>query len=225
MSRAEEKQWILTLGGGFIVGVLLFSPWFKQDVQANPSTEYLKLEIHQDSVSIHAREIKLSHILGEVAQQSGIVIVLDPEADRIRSLDLRDIPLETTLKHLLVGVSYAALWQRQSVKGGPDRVVLTKLFVYPEGKSGPGRDSLVYGRATKKGSGLLLNTQGGDEPSDRVGGLAAYLGRKPGQIYWEEKQERMGLEFEGKKAGDIGIDWEMKTYVKRKKEIRAKSKP
>lgn len=218
------KKWIVFASWCFLVVVLLLFPWPDPIARANPFSKYSHVEFYEGRASFHAKGIKLSYLLEELAQQAGIMIVLDPEADRIRTLDLQDIPLEVSLKHLLVGISYAGVWQKQARQGEPGRVVLKKLFVYPKGKSGPGRDSLVFGSSNKRGAGGRHKITGKNDSSGSNDELAAYLGRKPGQTHWREKQEMMGLDLKGKKIGDIGIDWEMETYVNRKKKIGIKFK-
>ncbi len=109
------------------IGLLFVIPVQAEDaIDTRPVVKYDKV---QDSLSLTAEDVSLRHLLALIAMQSHIEVLFDDLAEQTISMTLEDRPLESALKTLLRGSSYAFRYN----KGEDDKLLLIGVKVLPEG--------------------------------------------------------------------------------------------
>lgn len=110
---------------------------------ADPGHSRLVLDMEAGQVRLYAQNVRLSEILRLVANKTGITVMLDQSADRSVSFDIGPVPLDRLIRIILRELNYAELWKSRPDPENHGGAVLTKLFVYPKGKSAMGEEILI----------------------------------------------------------------------------------
>jgi len=162
----------------------------------------LFLEVDGGQMNLHATQVNLSKILAAIANQTGLTVVLDQEADQPLTIDIEKTFLDIALKRLLRDVNYAGIWQSVSMGDHPDEALLIALYVYPKGKSNIGTNSVILGiprefgrdaAAMEQLHGTISHVAGSRTDTDQISlgrdeGLNAYQEEKSLQVYLEKKK-------------------------------------
>ena len=210
-----------------------------------PAVSDIVLKMDHGLTSLSAHNVHLSRILSLLAAQTGLMVVIDKQADPLLTIEIKDMPLIVALNRLLQGVSHAAIYERRSSGGRPDALlhderVLVELHVYPKGQPGPSDAREVFGSpATSAGLSAELydliaarDTEA-EAAARRVENeereIKAYQAKKQMIAYIEEKQKEKqaiaslpaSTEEQGKEADLLVGGWtqadELNAYLEKKK--------
>ena len=139
---------------------------------------------------LDARNEKLSAVLEAIASRTGLIVVLDREADRDVSLDVRNATLSATLKHLLKDLNVAEVWEPAPTGTLEGQTVLARLYIYPKGKSAPD-DPLIIGGTPAPANPVYIvqDTETGRPPSaEPAPGEGYYASVAAVKAYQEKKK-------------------------------------
>jgi hypothetical protein len=114
----------------FFMIAFLFSATVRGE-EAAPSVTYDK---EQDTLSVTAENSSLKLLLSHIAMQSHVEVLFDDRAERVINMTFENRPLQSALKDLLRGSSYAFRYD----KGVNDTTLLIGVRVLPEGGADTG---------------------------------------------------------------------------------------
>lgn len=106
-----------------------------------------QLSLDHQTVTLRSDGAPLSVLLGEIAGRTGIVIVFDPEVDTPVTASMEEVSVRSALHHLLRGVGVAEIWPVAGDSGGSPGYAPSRIYVFPQSKSSPGRNAVILGRA------------------------------------------------------------------------------
>lgn len=94
----------------------------------------VRYDRERDRLSVQAEQVSLTQVLGRIAAQTGVEILMDPSIEKTVSMSLKGQPLEKALKQIARGLSYVMLYDSGKKQNSTQTPRLTTMKLLPEGK-------------------------------------------------------------------------------------------
>jgi hypothetical protein len=91
--------------------------------------------IHDQQLTIHAKNTPLREILQSVSQQANLLIVYHGATDKSVNVDLNSVPLEEGLKKVLSGSNFSFFYKKSHSAGSEGDIILSKITIIAEGSA------------------------------------------------------------------------------------------
>ena len=116
-----------------------------RQVTVNTSPGFIYVEFADDSVTIKARDVTVDDLLKEIAEQSGLMLILHDPIDEPVTVDIQQLSLTKAISRILRNQNFALQYTGASFTG--------RLWVFSKGS----RNAPGYGRGARHSAALTVD--------------------------------------------------------------------
>ncbi len=128
---------------GFVLGrlalatlaTLVAPPSMAQPPAGIPTTTSrakAQVQVHEGAVTIHAQEVELTHLLQEIARQSGLEVTVYGTLSARPAVHFDHLPMREAMATLLRGQRFALRYQPPSLAAKGSPTVTNHLWIFPK---------------------------------------------------------------------------------------------